>query len=358
MIFAHDSSLQAAMRGEDHHESLRSASHGAVAITVHRAVIAGPAVNRSAPASAQRSVSTQHQPMDDSLIAKLVAQNGAATKAQAVDLGETRSTIARRIRSGDWCEPLPRVVHPAGMPLDFTARLHLAHLSIRDEMAFGSSTAAMLWQLPDLTPPDRLHVVVADERNVRSTELIRVQRQSKLLRGASTRMSFPVVCREAAIVGMAPDLTFVQLVDLLQTQLSDGRTTTSRLLEWTGRGVASSRKLREAVAVAGDGHGSVWERRLAKRLRAAGLRPKAQHRVVSRDAVAYLDLAFPDARVAVEIDGYVAHSRPQEFRYDRTRQNRLVAELGWTLLRYTPYEIATRPDRVVAQIAAALARCS
>jgi very-short-patch-repair endonuclease len=116
--------------------------------------------------------------------------------------------------------------------------------------------------------------------------------------------------------------------------------------------------VRAAVAVTGDGHGSVWERRLAKHLRTIGLRPKAQFRVATSRAVAYSDLAFPEVRVAVEIDGYVAHTRPQEFRFDRVLQNRLIAELGWTVLRYTPYEIATRPHYVVAEIRAAVSQAS
>lgn len=110
--------------------------------------------------------------------------------------------------------------------------------------------------------------------------------------------------------------------------------------------------LAAALDIAGDGLGSKWERRLARHLLATGRpKPEPQLRLESPEGlVAYLDLAFADVGLAIEIDGYVAHSRPAEFRYDRHRQNPLVVELGGTVLRYTPYEIATRPERVVRQI--------
>lgn len=65
--------------------------------------------------------------------------------------------------------------------------------------------------------------------------------------------------------------------------------------------------------------------------------------------VARLDLAFPAARVAVEIDGLAYHSDAKRFQYDRTRQNLLVS-LGWTVLRFTWRDLQDRPDYVVATI--------
>ena len=48
----------------------------------------------------------------------------------------------------------------------------------------------------------------------------------------------------------------------------------------------------------------------------------------------YLDLAWPDAKVAVEFDGFVPHSTRRVFDDDRARQNDLVAD-GWTVFRIT-----------------------
>jgi very-short-patch-repair endonuclease len=66
-----------------------------------------------------------------------------------------------------------------------------------------------------------------------------------------------------------------------------------------------------------------------------------------------IDLAFPDVRLAVEIDGWAWHIDVDRFRADRHKGNALVRS-GWTLLRFTWHDLTNRPDYVVAQIRAAL----
>lgn len=290
--------------------------------------------------------------MDPALRRLFERQNGAVSTAQALLHGESYETIERRVANNDWARPLPRVVVPCGAELSFSGRLSAVSLSIGGRLAFGGATAAAIWKFPGAEPPARLHVVVDDSRQSRSCAFVYVQRRSALLVRTYQRDGWPVVTVEAALLGSAPDLSFVELVDAVQDLLRLRRTTMSRLRTACGRGSKGSAMLAAALAIAGDGLGSKWERRLARELRLPS-RPKAepQYRVESpQGLVAYVDLAFPDVRLAIEIDGYVAHSRPAEFRYDRRRQNALVVELGWTVLRYTPYEIASAPERVVSQI--------
>ena len=62
---------------------------------------------------------------------------------------------------------------------------------------------------------------------------------------------------------------------------------------------------------------------------------------------------FPDARLAIEIDGWAWHTDVDRFRTDRHEGNALVAA-GWTVLRFTWHDLTNRPDYVLAQIKAAL----
>jgi hypothetical protein len=65
-----------------------------------------------------------------------------------------------------------------------------------------------------------------------------------------------------------------------------------------------------------------------------------------------LDLAYPEQRLALEIDGFAFHSRRSSFDRDRRRANDIVLA-GWTLLLFT----ATTTDaQAVAQVTAALGR--
>jgi very-short-patch-repair endonuclease len=66
-------------------------------------------------------------------------------------------------------------------------------------------------------------------------------------------------------------------------------------------------------------------------------------------------VAFPEARVAVEVDGRAWHSAGDRFQHDRSRQNALVAA-GWTVLRFTWADLTQRPDLALAVIATTLHR--
>jgi very-short-patch-repair endonuclease len=55
--------------------------------------------------------------------------------------------------------------------------------------------------------------------------------------------------------------------------------------------------------------------------------------------------------VAIEIDGWAWHSAPDRFQRDRTKQNDL---LGWTVLRFTWFDLSQNPDDVIRRVRAAL----
>lgn len=68
----------------------------------------------------------------------------------------------------------------------------------------------------------------------------------------------------------------------------------------------------------------------------------------------FVDILFERLKVVVEIDGYAFHSDREVFETDRVRQNALVLD-GWLVLRYTWRMIVEDPERVIAEIRAALA---
>ncbi|MGQ0431745.1 MAG: endonuclease domain-containing protein, partial [Microthrixaceae bacterium] len=86
--------------------------------------------------------------------------------------------------------------------------------------------------------------------------------------------------------------------------------------------------------------------------------PLLQHEVWHAGRfIARIDAAYPDHKIALEVDGYGAHSSPYAFQRDRTRQNRLVA-LGWTVLRFTWADVVDRPATVATTIREAFARAT
>ena len=67
-----------------------------------------------------------------------------------------------------------------------------------------------------------------------------------------------------------------------------------------------------------------------------------------------VDLAYPEAQVLIEFDGYEAHSDPTRFVDDRRRQNDLVLT-GWSVLRFTYPDLRDWPDTVAAKIRQSIA---
>jgi len=67
---------------------------------------------------------------------------------------------------------------------------------------------------------------------------------------------------------------------------------------------------------------------------AAGLPPVRQHRVTVNGRRYKLDLAYPDLKIGIELDGYDSHRTRTAFDYDRVRGNDL-ALAKWVLLHFT-----------------------
>jgi very-short-patch-repair endonuclease len=66
-----------------------------------------------------------------------------------------------------------------------------------------------------------------------------------------------------------------------------------------------------------------------------------------------VDLAFPEEKVAVEVDGWAWHVDAERFRADRRKQNALV-RAGWDPLRFTWHELDGSPGTVAEEIRATL----
>jgi very-short-patch-repair endonuclease len=65
--------------------------------------------------------------------------------------------------------------------------------------------------------------------------------------------------------------------------------------------------------------------------------------------------AWPEARLAVEVDGFAFHADRSRYRSDRRRGNGLVPA-GWQVLRFSWEDVTTWPDVVVGRVRLALHR--
>jgi very-short-patch-repair endonuclease len=153
--------------------------------------------------------------------------------------------------------------------------------------------------------------------------------------------------------------------DVLDTAVVQGRVRVDRLERrarelWTPRrnGCAVVLDLLEARHPDLIRAANLWEAKVVRVVRSLRMPdPKINHRVRAGERVRYLDLAWPEAKVAVEFDGFVPHSMRRVFDDDRARQNDLVDD-DWSVFRVTKTMLDADPVGTFRPIAAKVARNS
>jgi very-short-patch-repair endonuclease len=116
-------------------------------------------------------------------------------------------------------------------------------------------------------------------------------------------------------------------------------------------------QLRRLLDATADGAAAESERRLHRILNTAGICGwRANYPVwVSGELIAVVDVAMPEHRIALEVDGLAYHVDVDVFRHDRRRQNALLS-LGWRVIRFTWADLTERPDYVLNVVRHVLAQ--
>lgn len=286
---------------------------------------------------------------DRALLRLAARQAGVLGLAQALESGLSRSGVARRLRSREWVCVQPRAYRLRALPPDRAAPMWAAVLSV--PRAVVSARSAAWWHgMLDL-PPAAPEIVVPPGSHGLALRDVRVVSSTLDPLDVTVRRGLRLVARPLAVL---------QSTTLLPT---GGAALMDRALQqwvtWSELSAAADRfrGRRGATGVAtllraaADGAESEAERLAHTTLRAAGIAGWRPNHQVGRYRI---DIAFPDARLAVEIDGWAWHHDPDRFQRDRTRQNQLSLA-GWQVLRFTWADLQDPAD-FVRQIARALGR--
>jgi len=121
-----------------------------------------------------------------------------------------------------------------------------------------------------------------------------------------------------------------------------------------GRGRKGSALVRALLEERSDGRArshSLLEIKLDRLLRNSMVPPYfRQFEVMTTSGTpADVDFAWPEAKLAVEVDGYEWHSGRRQWQNDMERQNALV-EVGWLVLRFSWDDVTKRPEYVIRTI--------
>jgi very-short-patch-repair endonuclease len=279
----------------------------------------------------------------------LLRQDGLVKLAQAVDLGISARTVQRRVRCGDWERVLPRVFLVGGHPRSDAVRVRAAGLWVGERGAV-SGPAAAWWHGMWSSVPGTVEVTVPRAACPRPQPHIDLRRRAlgstDLVTLRALRLTDkPLTALETAAV-VADGSVFLDRA--LQRHVAFPRVYRAYCRNLGAHGSARAGALLVAAADRAD---SAAERCAVALLRAAGITGW----VLGHPFGAYvIDIAFPEAKLAVEIDGWAWHMAVDRFRADRHKGNALV-RARWDLLRFTWHDLTNRPGYVVAEILAALA---
>jgi very-short-patch-repair endonuclease len=294
------------------------------------------------------------------VLALVRAQSGVVRREQLAALGVSPRTLGRRIADGLW-EPRGKraLVFAGTAPGLLTDSLVAAHALHPRGVLTGFSALAVRGELEAdpwaSVPADPQPWVLYPQHNRLGVRTIReTPGRCPLVVG------IPVASPDRAMVDLA---RFLPLEDarrlvLRAAQLHGSASTTALLERAAGLpvGYPGSTRVAALIADLSTGAHSDAENLLVSLLVQAGFTGYVVNMPVRLgNASVRIDVAFPHARVAIEVDGRAFHSSPGRFQSDRTRQNRLVAA-GWRVLRFTWEDLTQRPDMVLRRIADLLER--
>src|SRR6266542_3147807 len=138
--------------------------------------------------------------------------------------------------------------------------------------------------------------------------------------------------------------------------ISDLRRSVSGLAPAPGR---RPRRIQAVLAKRLDGYDpgeSELEMRVLRAIVSHGNpEPIQQHWVTLGARRCRIDLAYPELKIAIEVDGWEHHRTRSAFDADRARENDLVAA-GWRVLRFTSRSDAPEIARLVARLLDELSR--
>ena len=296
----------------------------------------------------------------DRQVAHLAArQHGLITAEQVHSMPALRPVARRRVSTGRWVKVAEGVYRIGGAPVTWTSELLAAVLAGGPGAVASHRSAGVLWGLdgcrpglPEVTVPRGRRYRPDGVRTHQSTDLHLVHPVRR--EGIPTTPPGRTLLDLGAVVPLgrvhlalddARRRGLVTWDDLLATLVAHAR---------RGRGgVAKLRAILDEhfgeVAVTDSG----FERLVVARLVQAGLpRPVLQYEVVVGGRAFRLDLAYPDERIAIELDGSV-HLRRDVWEADHARQNALVLA-GWTVLRFTWRDYLDRGPFLVGEVRRAL----
>ena len=300
--------------------------------------------------------------MPDTLLTLTRAQRGLISHRQALACGVSDHGIRHRLANGTWDRMDRGLYLVSGVAPGRYHEVLGAVLRVGGPAWASHSTAAELWEFP-IPPVTSVEITTPLGRLVRQ-QGIRAHRSGRISEhDVRTVDGIPVLSGARTVLDLSGRVSEKELGRIVDDGLRRRVFTLAALhavfrelpYEAPGRSPTKMRKVLAERTVGFHPGDSELERTVVQAILSAGLpQPLAQHPITLGRSTYLLDLAYPDLKIAIEVDGFAFHHDRGTFDHDRRRQNDLVTA-GWTVLRFTS---RSTPAEIVATIRSAFVRLS
>ncbi|MGY2064523.1 DUF559 domain-containing protein [Blastococcus sp. SYSU DS0619] len=280
---------------------------------------------------------------------------GLATRQQLLER-VPRQVLDSHVGRGHLVRVLPKVYRLRDCVEDDGIILRAALLHTGPVAALSHTTALAVWGLRPLERP--LHVTVDQSVKRAGAPDLLVHRRLRFDPESAQcvqRRDLLITTLPRTVIDSWPLLPTVERRPLALDLSNRGLVTARHLDEALAErpNVAGRRGLRQTIDLIADGCRSELE--------AHGVLNVFRHRSLPSSVGQYqiqlpagrirLDRAWPEVKLAVELDGAQHHTSPADRRKDLARDRELAA-LGWVVLRFTYADVLRDPDGVRAKVLA------
>ena len=286
-------------------------------------------------------------------------QHGLITRRQAIDAGLSASAVQRRLLDHRWTPMRSGVYAVGGVPPTWEQTVMAACLAGGEGAVASHATAARLWGLERVPSAGCIHLTSGPQRRIR-LDGVSAHRSTRLSRAdLATRRRVPVTAPARTIIDVSGAMGTADTGKCVDDALRRGLITIDLLRASVARVAGPGRRRIRVVRAAlrdrlpgYDPGDSNLEVRALRTLTAAGLpTPVQQHRISIAGRTRRIDLAYPEVKVAIELDGWAWHGNVDAFHADRATRNELTG-LGWAVLQITA---EAAPDTIVRWVTDTLA---
>lgn len=284
-------------------------------------------------------------------------QHGVITRSQILEVIPERS-LSRFVERGLLRRARKGVYHIATRPLTWRGELLAAAFRAGEKAVASHRGVAPLWRL---TGFEEGIIEVTSPHYVRPFKEDLVYRRELPVDHVTKIGPIPVTTVARTLFDLASLVDEKRLGRALDDAIRQGRVTLPKVIEvfrdLGGPGRKGSSVMRRVLeerdpsVAPTDSDLEVGFLRLVKRGRLP--KPVLQYEIRTHGDRYFIDFAYPEAKLAVEVLGYAFHSPLHLWRADKVRHN-VLENLGWRVLYFTWDDVVNHPRRTIQVVAQAI----